>query len=175
MSRAGKVYFVGAPGRVKIGFTTKPEERLAGLRSNDLEKLTAIAIVDGSRALERHLHTICAEHRKYKEWFEDNEFVRDVIAKTVAGEITIEDDKRPKGEVTKDDPDYFLVKMLPILEARAEASRLYRQFLEELFEVVNARKEAGKPIGDFVAIYRRMDRGAPSVPLVDAHLGESKE
>jgi hypothetical protein len=159
MSRSGKVYFVGAPGRIKIGFTTKPEERLIGLQSQDLEKLHAIAIVDGSRALERHLHTVCAQHRKYKEWFEDNEFVRDVIAKTVAGEITVTERPKPAEETNKDDPEYFFARILPILSAREEASRLYRIFLEELVEVINARKAAGKPIEAFVDIYRRMERG----------------
>jgi hypothetical protein len=163
MSRAGKVYFVGAPGRIKIGFTTKPEERLIGLQSQDLEKLHAIAIVDGSRALERHLHTVCADHRKYKEWFEDNAFVRDVIARTVAGEIAVIEQPKPTEEENKDDPDYFLVKMLPILDARAEASRLYRIFLEEIIEVINARKAARKPIDAFVDIYRRMERGEQRV------------
>jgi hypothetical protein len=159
MIRSGKVYFVAAPGRIKIGFTTKPEERLVGLQSHDLEKLTPIAIIDGSRSLERHLHAICAEHRKYKEWFEDNEFVRDVIAKAVAAEIVVEERAAPKTDESRDDPNYFLVRMLPIFDARAEAARLYRVFLEDLLAVINERKAKGASIVEFVDIYRRMERG----------------
>ncbi len=86
---SGKVYFVSAPGRIKIGFTTKPEKRLVVLRRADMEELSVIAIIEGSRALERKLHILVDKHRLRGEWFTDCAEVREVIADAVAGKHAI--------------------------------------------------------------------------------------
>lgn len=104
-----KVYFVGAPGRIKIGFTRKPEKRLLALRRADMEELEVLAIVDGSRSDENGLHKMLADHRLRGEWFHDNDIVRDTMARFIAGEIRfakpvdIEDQPRPSPrDVTTD-------------------------------------------------------------------------
>jgi hypothetical protein len=75
----GKVYFVSAPGRIKIGFTLNPDSRLEKLRQVDMEHLTVVAIVDGTRRLERHLHRKLASYRVKGEWFLDCVAVRNAI------------------------------------------------------------------------------------------------
>lgn len=79
-AKAGKVYFVAAPGRIKIGFTISPESRLDKLRQVDMEELTMLGIVDGTRRLERHLHRKLAPFRLKGEWFLDCPDVRSAIA-----------------------------------------------------------------------------------------------
>lgn len=99
---SGKVYFVSAPGRIKIGFTTKPEKRLIVLRRSDMEELTVIAIIDGSRALERKLHALVDKHRLRGEWFTDCADVREVIADAVAGKHAMIAEPKPAA------PDYAI-------------------------------------------------------------------
>ena len=86
-----KVYFVSAPGRIKIGFTRRPEKRLKALRLADMEELTVIAIIDGPRALEKKLHGLLKDHRLRGEWFVDCAEVRQVVDDAVAGMHAIPD------------------------------------------------------------------------------------
>lgn len=82
-----KVYFVAAPGRIKIGFTRRPEHRLARLQQADMERLAVLGVVDGSRSDEAGLHAMVKDHRLRGEWFADNEHVRAVVSSFIAGEI----------------------------------------------------------------------------------------
>lgn len=86
---SGKVYFVSAPGRIKIGFTRFPERRLVILRRDDMEELTVVAIIDGERNLEKKLHNLLKDHRLKGEWFADCPAVRQVIEEAVAGKHNI--------------------------------------------------------------------------------------
>lgn len=86
----GKVYFVSAPGRIKIGFTRRPERRLLTLRRADMEELSVIAIIDGSRFLEKTLHAILKNHRVRGEWFADCAVVRAEIESARAGKYPLE-------------------------------------------------------------------------------------
>lgn len=79
-AKPGKVYFVSAPGRVKIGFTINPDDRLEKLRQTDMEELSVIGVVNGTRRLERHLHRKLAPYRIKGEWFLDCTAVRDEIS-----------------------------------------------------------------------------------------------
>jgi hypothetical protein len=83
----GKVYFVAAPGRIKIGFTTQPEVRLAHLQAVDMERLDVIGTVNGSRSDETALHTKLESYRLRGEWFSDNEEVRAVISLFLSGKL----------------------------------------------------------------------------------------
>jgi len=107
---SGKVYFVAAPGRIKVGFTRKPERRLTALRRADMEELTVIAIIDGERALEKKLHAILAEHQLRGEWFKDCERVREIITEAVAGKHAVAApvaEEPAVKEVEADDPPAF--------------------------------------------------------------------
>lgn len=81
----GKIYFVSAPGRIKVGYTRNPERRLMQLRSSDMEPLESIGVIAGSRAIERKLHELLNEFRLRGEWFVDCQQVRAVIADAMAG------------------------------------------------------------------------------------------
>lgn len=81
------VYFVAAPGRIKIGFTTQPEGRLAGLQAADMEPLSMLAIISGTRRLERHLHILASKYRLRKEWFEDCPAVRAIVDRAISGDV----------------------------------------------------------------------------------------
>lgn len=79
LAKPGKVYFVAAPGRIKIGFTINPDSRLEKLRQVDMEDLSVLSVVDGTRRLERHLHRKLAPYRLKGEWFLDCAAVREEI------------------------------------------------------------------------------------------------
>lgn len=81
----GKIYFVSAPGRIKIGYTRKPEQRLAQLKAVDMEPLTSLGVIPGTRSLEKRLHALVAPHRIRGEWFADCEPVRMVIGDALNG------------------------------------------------------------------------------------------
>lgn len=154
----GYVYFVGAPGRIKIGFTTKPEQRLIQLQAQDMERLTTIAIIDGSRKLERKLHLLASEYNFRREWFNDCPEVRAIMDKAIAGEITADADTGRSSEISMLlCEEYFEVKRLPLLVARATATRLYREFLEELLTLVKEREAAGEPFDRLLDIMRKVD------------------
>jgi hypothetical protein len=85
--KAGKVYFISAPGRIKIGYTTQPEVRLAHLQAVDMERLEVIGTVDGLRSDETALHSKLESSRLRGEWFSDNEEVRAVIALFLSGKL----------------------------------------------------------------------------------------
>jgi hypothetical protein len=109
--KTGKVYFVSAPGRIKIGFTRFPERRLVALRRADMENLTVIDIIDGERALEKRLHDLLSVHRLRGEWFNDCHEVRGVIEDAVAGKHSISEDPKPEPAYaaqlnSTDDPPY---------------------------------------------------------------------
>jgi hypothetical protein len=75
---SGVVYFVGKPGRVKIGTTTRLLRRM-----NQIAKLAGpvelIGTVPGGRVLERRLHQECAQWRIESEWFTDCPELRAII------------------------------------------------------------------------------------------------
>jgi hypothetical protein len=88
--KAGKIYFVTAPGRIKIGFTTKPEARLAQLRRMDMEELKVIATVDSFKWVELKLHELALPYRIKGEWFTDCPEVRAVVDGFISGALTFE-------------------------------------------------------------------------------------
>lgn len=86
----GRVYFVSAPGRIKIGYTVNPEDRLGKLRQADMEELTVIGIAPGTRRIEARLHQMVGSHRLKGEWFADCAEVRSVIDDYLSGKIKLD-------------------------------------------------------------------------------------
>ena len=153
-----KVYFVSGPGRIKIGFTTFPEQRLIQLQSVDMEPLSMIGIVDGPRSLEMHLHELASPFRVRREWYRDCPEVREIINRAISGEFDVPDsDPRPLPEISKDLPEYYDLKRLPILEARALASRLYVEFLEEINAAIERRRAANLSFDDLLLEKKKID------------------
>lgn len=66
------VYVIHAAGtnRIKLGFSTKPQERLAQLQTASPFPLQMLACWPGSIERERRLHRYLAEFRQVGEWFE---------------------------------------------------------------------------------------------------------
>jgi len=65
------VYFIaGTDTPVKIGLSKSPHERLSILQTAHWTKLTILALVEGSYALEREFHIRFAATRLEGEWFE---------------------------------------------------------------------------------------------------------
>lgn len=91
----GKIYFVSAPGRIKVGFTKQPERRLTQLRTADMEPLEVLAITDGTRDDERGLHEYLQSHHLRGEWFADNEHVREAMALFMTGVLKFEQEPPP--------------------------------------------------------------------------------
>jgi len=98
MTGIGKIYFVAAPGRIKVGYTKQPERRLRSLQATDMEPLTTLGVIDGDRTTEKHLHEMLREHRLRGEWFQDCDAVRILITQAMNGEIVLpEEDLGPVG------------------------------------------------------------------------------
>jgi hypothetical protein len=106
VKRGGKIYFVAAPGRVKIGFTTNPQDRLDKLRHVDMEELSVIAIIDGTRKLERYLHDKAAPFRIKAEWFLDCAAVRNIIDECLSSKEKHVDDESFGSSSTLDEAQF---------------------------------------------------------------------
>lgn len=73
MSAKGYVYFVRrSSGLIKIGFSTTPTIRLRAIENGLGESIAILAVVEGSRKLERHLHDRFAAGRDVGEWFKSS-------------------------------------------------------------------------------------------------------
>lgn len=64
----GFVYFVTDGEHIKVGFSTRPEKRVRDLRT--AKPLTVLAIVAGTRAQEKAVHTAFNATKVHGEWFE---------------------------------------------------------------------------------------------------------
>jgi len=140
----GKVYFVSAPGRVKVGYTRKPELRLAQLRAVDMEELSVVAIIDGTRPLEAKIQKILKHLNIRGEWFRDCPELRAIIDDAVAGRI--EDESK----------HHF--------EARAERTASPQSHSDGLAPVFSALKKLDSLA---IEITARMHRREPITDLVD--------
>ena len=93
------VYVVSAvgSGRIKIGFTTGTLlERMKGFETGCPFPTKSLAMMRGSRELERDLHQAFAKQRKHLEWFEDSEPIRTLLA-----ELTLKLGGHTDPEMTK--------------------------------------------------------------------------
>lgn len=157
---SGKVYFVSAPGRIKIGFTKHPDRRLMQLRAADMEPIEVVGIIDGVRYVERKLHYLLREYRLNGEWFEDCEEVRAVINDAIAGNVP-----KPPTEKGGDVNPFadalagFDTLLLPILDARQALMRLETAYYELALQEIERRRSEGVPHQDVVSKIRRMEAG----------------
>jgi len=71
------VYVIHATGtnRIKLGYTTNPQGRLAALQTASPFPLQMLACWPGSRARENRLHRYMAQFRQVGEWFEVQPFI----------------------------------------------------------------------------------------------------
>jgi hypothetical protein len=65
----GKIYFARAGEAIKIGFSTKTEERIASLQTAHFDTLHLLAVIDGSQKDERALHHKFRHLHIRGEWF----------------------------------------------------------------------------------------------------------
>lgn len=63
------VYFIGAGGQIKIGWSRKVATRLAQLQTGSANQLKLLATVPGGRGLEQSLHKQFHHLRLAGEWF----------------------------------------------------------------------------------------------------------
>ena len=74
------VYFFRQANLVKIGFSTKPADRLSALRTASAKHIAWEYSTPGGRALESELHRKFAEFRVKREWFLFAPEIREWIA-----------------------------------------------------------------------------------------------
>lgn len=78
----GYIYFVAAPedNRIKIGYSTQPQQRIHSLMTSSAYKLETLAIITGSREQEQAMHQQFAHLRVHREWFSDCAEIRGFVA-----------------------------------------------------------------------------------------------
>ncbi|APL94105.1 hypothetical protein AI27_06475 [Sphingomonas sp. BHC-A] len=64
------VYFLqhGASGPVKVGYSKRPEKRIATIATSCPDPIVVLAVIDGSHALEQRIHRAFRAHRYRGEW-----------------------------------------------------------------------------------------------------------
>jgi hypothetical protein len=74
-AKIGMVYFVrdDTNGRIKIGTSLNPLDRLRELQTGSSFRLRLMAMTGGGRKSERHLHETFADRRIAGEWFDDRD------------------------------------------------------------------------------------------------------
>lgn len=68
-SESGFVYFIAGSGAVKIGYSSKPNQRLQALQKSTPNSLTLLKAVPGTVADEKALHRRFATYQIRGEWF----------------------------------------------------------------------------------------------------------
>jgi hypothetical protein len=73
--RPGYVYVIRFGDRVKIGFSTDPDNRMRALPHDEV-----LAVLPGTRLNERQMHVAFADLRITGEWFHLNDRILDFVA-----------------------------------------------------------------------------------------------
>lgn len=85
--RKGHVYFIRAGDKIKIGFSTRPLDRLKALQTAHPGSLEIIGIMHGAISLEGHLHEQFSRYWVRGEWFRlSPEITRYIEANTLEGQ-----------------------------------------------------------------------------------------
>lgn len=81
------IYFIKAEsGEIKIGFTTiSGRKRLLELQTGSPTKLNLIFECDGTRRLEKQLHTYLKDHQIHGEWFRSGPLIDELIERVECG------------------------------------------------------------------------------------------
>lgn len=71
--RFGSVYFIldADNDRMKIGHSRDPWKRLKQLQTGSSARLSLVAVIAGSDAVEKRMHSDMREHNVHREWFSD--------------------------------------------------------------------------------------------------------
>jgi hypothetical protein len=85
--RENRLYFIAAPGRIKIGITVDVKRRLSEIGKHLAEEIELLGHVAGSYGFEKHLHSLLAEHAIGREWFKDCDDVRNVMTQVLSGDV----------------------------------------------------------------------------------------
>lgn len=82
-ARTPQVYFIANGGRIKIGYSAQVQRRIASIASyvGDVE---VIGIMDGTQQVERSLHVYFQAYHLSREWFQDCQQLRAMIANILA-------------------------------------------------------------------------------------------
>ena len=75
----GFVYFISCGDHIKIGFSTRPLDRLRALQTSHPDALEIVGTMRGTRALETKLHKRFADTRERGEWFQTSGALWDYI------------------------------------------------------------------------------------------------
>ena len=88
------IYFIeeGLDGKIKIGYSTNPSERLKTLQTSNPRTLRLLITIEGNEQDEKILHTKFSKYRLQGEWFEPNE------------EILIFIEESPVKSISRDSP-----------------------------------------------------------------------
>lgn len=76
----GNLYFIRFGDRIKVGYSTNPEVRIAELPHEEV-----LGIVPGTRSDEKSWHRLLADFHVTGEWFRADPEVLAMIARVVAG------------------------------------------------------------------------------------------
>lgn len=83
----GYIYFVfrgiRRSPRIKIGFSTDVEKRIAGLQTASPELLKLLGSVPGTIRQEKEIHAVLASESVGGEWYEPSHLVRSFVAYAV--------------------------------------------------------------------------------------------
>jgi len=105
----GYIYFFQEIGTdlVKIGYSTNPSGRLKGMSTDNPHELDVLAIIPGSRVLERELHERLQPSSHRSEWFLLTEQVYQIIATAkLVGDPLFRAQKKASGQQIKDDDSH---------------------------------------------------------------------
>lgn len=81
----GHVYFAEALGKVKIGYSVNPEQRIQAVGEWIPVPITLLATMPGSLALEAAIHRMFAQEWSHGEWFHFTRRVHDFVERVIAG------------------------------------------------------------------------------------------
>lgn len=76
----GFVYFIGCGEFIKIGFSSRPLDRLRELQTSHPDELEILGTIKGTRKLEFRLHKRFADLRERGEWFQTSDALWDYRA-----------------------------------------------------------------------------------------------
>lgn len=155
------VYFIESGGLVKVGWSKRPRNRLIGLINSSGVPPRILAVADGTRAREQHIHSLLEKSRHHSEWFHPTEelvgWIREALSdsptwralpngdehQALSGPVVLTEKQKKQREILKE-----MIRELELAEEAAERTRV--EFL-----LARGRDAQGNPI-DFDAHVRAL-------------------